>query len=123
MLEKSCEELLRGYREARCLVSVFNALHRIKIPLVNEEDTDGKRLGVRHLEALLALYELGKAASITRISNKVSLNTRYALELLRDLEEVGLARVFSTPSRICVTLTKEGEKTVNELVKTLSAPM
>lgn len=124
MLESSSKELLKGYREARYLVSVFNALYRTRISLADEiGDSDGRRLGVKHLEALLALYELGKTASVTHVSSKTGLNTRQALELLRVLEEAGLARVFSTPSRVCAILTKEGEKTANELVKTLSMPV
>ncbi len=122
MLEGSKEELLRGYREARCLVSALNALHRTRISLADGAGGAGRgRLGVKHIGALLALYELGKTASVTHVSSKIGVSTRQALELLRELEEAGLARVFSTPSRVYALLTKEGEENASELLKILSA--
>ena len=119
-------ELLKGVREARRLAAMLNVLRRVRLPepppqeeAIATVEVEGReyQLSLRHVSILLFLYKVGGNSVLARLVQVAGANMRQVLGLLREMEDWGLVRVFTTPTRIGVVLTPLGRRVAGELSK------
>jgi len=108
------DDLARAVREARRLAAAANALLKLRLspPSVRAE-----RLSAAAIELLLLLSSVGGSAPVTLLAERVGASTREVLATLREMEELGLVKVFETPTRAGALLSPEGWRLALELAR------